>query len=66
MLFNIFFLKYTLFCWVVDWRSPSFHGVEFNKEINLVSIKMYKCYLEYLQEGNGLLGCHLVCSDQKI
>ena len=25
---------------------------------------MYLCYLEYSQEGNDLLGCHLVCCDK--
>ena len=66
---TLFFLD-TLFFnewWIgLDWRSPGFQSVEFNKEINLVSIKMYLCYLEYFQEGNGLLGCHLARSDRKI
>ena len=67
-LLTIFFSNILFFSewWIgSDWRSPSSHGVEFNKEINFVSIKTYLCYLEYLQEENGLLGCQLVCSDWK-
>ena len=53
--------------WIgLDWRSPGFHGVEIHEEINSVSIKMYLCYLEYFQEGNGFLGWHMLCSDRTI
>ena len=40
-------------CWGLQKNKFSFHP-------------KYLCYLEYFQEGNGLLGCHLVFSDQNI
>ena len=49
--------------WAVLGAPWFFHDVEFYKEISLVRIKTYLSYLEYFQEGNGLLECHLVSSD---
>lgn len=42
----------------LNWRSNGFHDIEFNKEINLVSIKMHLCYLAYFRGRNSLLGRH--------
>ena len=60
MPFNTFLPKPTLFLFNggLGWIGHPlvFHGVEFCKKIDLVSLKKYLCSLEYLQEGNGLLG----------
>ena len=59
-----FFIEWSI---GLDWRYCRIDWiVEFDKESNLVSIKLYWSYLEYFQEGNSLLGCRSVCSDRKI
>ena len=40
-----------------------FHGCRVLQRNKFSFDKKYLCYLEYFQEKNGLLGCHLVISD---
>ena len=62
--FKIFLSSTAFSDWMVDWVWLeilwSLMGVEFYKEINLVSMTSIYVYLECFQDRNGLLGCHLV------
>ena len=43
-----------------------FHGCRFLQKNQFSFYEKYLCYFEYFQEGNSLLGRHLVFSDWNI